>query len=120
MIRMSHVHKTYPTQIAALTDINLEITPGQFVFLMGPSGSGKTTLLHILFCSERPTSGQVIVNGMEITRKDFKKIYLLRRRIGMVFQDYKLLKDRTVCDKIACGLEQTDKPPAEIKKRVLK
>jgi cell division transport system ATP-binding protein len=119
MIRMSHVHKTYPTQIAALTDINLEIPPGQFVFLMGPSGSGKTTLLHILFCSERPTSGQVIVNGMEITRKDFKKIYLLRRRIGMVFQDYKLLKDRTVGENIAFALEVTDHPPAEIKKRVL-
>ena len=68
---MIHVHKTYPSQIAALKDISLEIFPGQFTFISGPSGSGKTTLLHILFCSEKPTSGQVIVNGIDITSKGF-------------------------------------------------
>src|SRR4030042_4678880 len=101
MIQMIHVNKTYPSQIAALTDINLEISSGQFTFVAGPGGSGKTTLLHILFCSERPTSGQVIVNGMDITQNGFKKVHQLRRTIGMIFQDFKLLRDRTVGENIA-------------------
>jgi len=116
---MIHVDKTYPNQIAALDDINLEISPGQFTFITGPSGSGKTTLLHILFCSERPTRGRVIVNGIETTQKGFKKIYQLRRKIGMVFQEFKLLRDRTVGENIAFTLEVTGYPQREINKRVL-
>lgn len=116
---MSHVHKTYPSQITALADINLEVFPGQFTFITGPSGSGKTTLLHILFCSERPTSGQVVVNGMDIAQKGFKNIHQLRRTIGMVFQDFKLLKDRTVGENIAFALEVTGHPQGEIQRRVL-
>ena len=119
MIQMIHVYKTYPSQIAALDDINLEIFPGQFTYVVGPSGSGKTTLLHILFCSERPTSGQVIVNGIDTTQKGFKKIYQLRRKIGMVFQEFKLLRDRTVGENIAFTLEVTGHPQREIQKRVL-
>ena len=116
---MTHVYKTYPSQIAALHDINLEIFPGQFAFIAGPTGSGKTTLLHILFCSEKPTSGQVIVNGIDTTQKGFKKIYQLRRKIGMVFQDFKLLRDRTVGENIAFALEVTGYPQREIQSRVL-
>ncbi len=119
MIQMVHVYKTYPSQIAALTDISLEIFPGQFTFVTGPSGSGKTTLLHILFCSERPTSGQVIVNEIDVTEKGFKKVHQLRRTTGMVFQDFKLLRDRTVGENIAFALEVTGHPPAEIQRRVL-
>jgi cell division transport system ATP-binding protein len=119
MIKMVHVHKTYPSQITALNDISLEVFPGQFTFIAGPSGSGKTTLLHILFCSEKPTGGQVIVNGIDITEKSFKKIHQLRRMIGMVFQDFKLLKDRTVGENIAFALEVTGHPPQEIQRRVL-
>jgi cell division transport system ATP-binding protein len=119
MIQMVHVYKTYPSQIAALTDISLEIFPGQFTFVTGPSGSGKTTLLHILFCSERPTSGQVIVNGIDVTQKGFKKVHQLRRTTGMVFQDFKLLRDRTVCENVAFALEVTGHPQAEIQRRVL-
>ena len=119
MIQMVHVYKTYPSQIAALTDISLEIFPGQFTFVTGPSGSGKTTLLHILFCSERPTSGQVIVNGIDVTQKGFKKVHQLRRTTGMVFQDFRLLRDRTVGENIAFALEVTGYPQAEIQRRVL-
>src|SRR5512135_1225642 len=119
MIQMTHVYKTYPSQIAALHDINLEIFPGQFVFIAGPTGSGKTTLLRILFCSEKPTSGQVIVNGIEVTRKGFKRIYQLRRKIGMVFQDFKLLRDRTVGENIAFALEVTGYPQRGVHDRVL-
>jgi cell division transport system ATP-binding protein len=119
MIQMIHVHKTYPSQIAALNDISLEISSGQFTFIAGPSGSGKTTLLHILFCSERPTSGQIIVNGIDITQKGFKKIYQLRREIGMVFQDFKLLRDRTVGENVAFALEATGHPKRESQRKVL-
>jgi cell division transport system ATP-binding protein len=118
MIEMARVFKTYPSKIAALSDINLEVSPGEFIFIAGPSGSGKTTLLHILFCSEKPTGGQVIVNGIDITQKGFKKIYQLRRKIGMVFQDFKLLRDRTVGENIAFALEVTGHPQKEIQRRV--
>jgi len=118
MIQMNHVFKTYPSQIAALSDITLEISDGEFIFITGPSGSGKTTLLRILFCAERPTSGEVIVNGVLITQKGFRKIHLLRRTIGMVFQDFKLLQGRTVGENIAFALEVTGHVRKEIKKKV--
>jgi len=118
MIRMVHVYKTYANQINALTDINLELPPGQFVFIAGPSGSGKTTLLRILSCFEQPTSGQVIINGTDITGKGFKKIHPLRRTIGMVFQEFKLLRNRTVAENIAFVLEVTGHPRTDIRTRV--
>ena len=118
MILMSHVFKTYPSQIAALIDINLEISPGEFTFIHGASSSGRTTLLRILFGAERPTSGEVIVNGMNITGRGFNKIYQLRRTMGIVFQDFKLLRDRTVSENIAFALEVTGHGRKEVKKRV--
>jgi cell division transport system ATP-binding protein len=118
MILMSHVFKTYPSQIAALIDINLEISPGEFTFIHGASSSGRTTLLRILFGAERPTSGEVIVNGMNITERGFNKIYQLRRTMGIVFQDFKLLRDRTVSENIAFALEVTGHGRKEVKKRV--
>jgi cell division transport system ATP-binding protein len=107
MIQMSHVYKTYPSQISALSDMTLEISPGEFVFVAGPNGSGKTTLLRILFGAEIPDSGEVIVNGMNITEKGFNQVYSLRRTMGIIFQDFKLLKDRTVCENILFALEVT-------------
>jgi len=118
MIQMFHVSKTYPNKITALTDINLEIPPGDFVFLSGPSGSGKSTLLKILFGMEKPTSGEVIVYGMRITHPRFKKIYQLRRMIGFISQDFRLLRDRTVWENVALALEVVGCPPQEIKKKV--
>lgn len=104
---MYEVFKTYPNQISALSDINLEILSGEFTFIAGPSGSGKSTLLRILSCAERPTSGEVVVHGMHITQPGFKKIYQLRRTMGIVSQDFKLLKDRTVNENVALALEVT-------------
>ena len=117
-IEIRNVQKNFGS-FSALNDISLEIFPGQFAFIAGPSGSGKTTLLHILFCSERPTSGEVIVNGMDVTEKSFKKVHQLRKTIGMVFQDFKLLRDRTVGENVAFALEVTGYPPKEIQRRVL-
>jgi cell division transport system ATP-binding protein len=118
MIQMTHVFKTYPSHISALSDINLEVSAGEFIFITGPSGSGKTTLLHILFCAERPTSGEVMVNGIHITQKGFKRIYQLRRKMGIVFQDFKLLQDRSVGENIAFALEVTGHVRKEVKKKV--
>jgi len=117
MIEMYQVFKTYPSQISALSDINLEILSGEFTFIAGPSGSGKSTLLRILSCSERPTSGEIVVHGMHITQPGFKKIYQLRRTMGIVSQDFKLLKDRTVNENVALALEVTGHTRKEAKSK---
>jgi len=118
MIQMNHVYKTFPSQKFALSDITLEISEGEFVYVAGPNGSGKTTLLRILFGAEKPTSGEVIVNGMDLTEKNFHKVYSLRRTIGIVFQDFKLLKNRTVGENIRFALEVTGHPREEAENRV--
>jgi len=117
MIEMHHVFKTYPNQISALSDVTLEILSGEFTFLAGPSGSGKSTLLRILFCAERPTSGEVVVHGMHITQPGFKKIHQLRRTMGIVSQDFKLLRDRTVNENVAFALEVTGHPRGEARSK---
>ena len=117
MIEMHHVFKTYPSQISALSDINLEILPGEFTFIVGPSGCGKSTLLRILFCAEKPTSGEVVVNGIHITQPGFKKIYQLRRTMGIVSPDFKLLRDRTVNENVAFALEVTGHVRKEAKRK---
>jgi len=118
MIQMDHVFKIYPTQISALSDVSLEISSGDFTFIAGPSGSGKTTLLRVLFRAERPTSGEVTVNGMNISGRHFRKIHQLRRTMGFVFEDFKLLRDRTVGENIAFALRVTGHPRKEIQPRV--
>ncbi len=117
MIEMHHVFKTYPSQISALSDITLEIFPGEFTFIAGPSGSGKSTLLRILFCAERPTSGEIVVHGMHITEPGFKKIYQLRKTMGIVSQDFKLLRERTVNENVAFALEVTGHGAKEAKEK---
>ena len=118
MIQMVHVYKTYVSQISALSDMTLEISPGEFVFIAGPNGSGKTTLLRILFGAVRPSGGEVIVNGMNITEKGFHQVYSLRRKMGIVFQDFKLLRDRTVGENILFVLEVTGRSGKEAKNKV--
>ena len=115
MIEMDDVSKIYPSQISALSDISLEILSGEFTFIAGPSGSGKSTLLRILCCVEKPTSGEVVVCGMRITEPGFKKLYQLRRTMGIVSQDFKLLRDRTVNENVAFALEVTGHSRKEAK-----
>ena len=118
MIRMTHVFKTYPSQITALSDINLEILGGEFIFITGPSGSGKTTLLRLLSGAERPTSGEITVNGIHLGPKGFSKMYRLRRMVGMVSREFKLLQDRTVRGNVAFVLEVTGRAGKEAKSKV--
>ncbi len=103
MIRLFHVHKNFGPN-SALNDVNLKIDQGEFVFISGPSGAGKSTLLRIIFGAEQPTSGQVLVNSMNFNRIQRKTLDILRRKIGFVFQDFKLLNDRTVSDNVAVAL----------------
>jgi cell division transport system ATP-binding protein len=117
MIEMHHVFKTYPSQISVLSDVTIEISSGEFTFIVGPSGSGKSTLLRLLFCAERPTSGEIVVNGMHLTGSGFKKIYQLRRGMGIVSQDFKLLRDRTVNENVAFALEVTGHSRREAKNK---
>jgi cell division transport system ATP-binding protein len=107
MIQFFHVSKMYSGSVDALNDITLQVNTGEFVFLTGPSGAGKTTLLKLIYCEERPTQGEIIVNGINIFRIKPSQIPYLRRNIGIVFQDFKLLKDLTVFENVAFALEVT-------------
>src|SRR5438309_10654378 len=101
MIQLFHVFKTYPPNSQALNDISLEIDKGEFVFLTGPSGAGKTTLLKLLFREEEPTNGQILLNGQNINRLNRRGVARLRRQIGLVFQEFKLLPRLTALENVA-------------------
>lgn len=118
MILFDHVSKKYGTQKNALDDININITDGEFVFLIGPSGAGKTTLLRLLLRDVKPSKGKVIVDEWNLNTLPDNKLHLLRRRIGMVFQDFKLLADRTVFENVAISLEILGKNKQSITKDV--
>ena len=118
MIQLYHVYKRYSNGVEALKDVNLRLHEGEFVFLSGPSGAGKTTLVKILLGYERPTSGQVLVNGRNLAVLSDGSIPYLRRNIGVVWQDFKLLNRRTVFDNVAISLEILGLRPKEIQRRV--
>jgi cell division transport system ATP-binding protein len=118
MIRFDHVFKRYPNGREALQDLSLDVASGEMVFLTGHSGAGKSTLLKLIALIERPTRGQVIVNGQNINNISRRKLPAHRRQIGMVFQDHKLLMDRTVFDNVALPLVVGGVSEREIGKRV--
>jgi cell division transport system ATP-binding protein len=101
----------------ALQDLNLNIDKGEFVFITGPSGAGKTTLLRLIFGAERPTSGQILVNGVNLSRVTGNRLALLRREIGFVFQDFKLIAAKTVHQNVALALEVAGEGGAFTRKR---
>ena len=115
---MFHVYKNYDG-ISALTDVTLKIDKGEFVFVTGASGAGKSTLIRLMFI-ERPTQGQIIIGGKNTARISERDIPFFRRKIGFVFQDFKLLNNKTVFDNIALALRITGMDSHSINKRVLK
>ena len=118
MIRFDHVFKRYPNGREALLDLSLEVASGEMVFLTGHSGAGKSTLLKLIALVERPTRGQLIVNGQNVNTITRGKLPAHRRNVGMVFQDHKLLADRTVFDNVALPLVVSGVGEREIGKRV--
>ena len=118
MIIMEDVTKTYSTGVAALNGINLHIQKGEFVFIVGKSGSGKSTLIKLLLKELDPTSGKIYVNKKYLNKITRKKLPYLRRDIGVVFQDFRLLKDRNIYENIAFALRVTETPTRVIKKKV--
>ena len=116
MIQLFHLFKKYGPHVA-LDDVNLRIKKGEFVFVTGPSGAGKTTLLRLIFGAEKPERGYILINSINLTRISRSKMDLLRRKIGFVFQDFKLLPQRTVFENVAIALEVTGEPSRWIRKR---
>ena len=119
MIRFDHVTKTYEGQRrAALSEIDVEIAKGEFVFLVGASGSGKSTFLRLILREQRPTKGKVFVAGREVDKLATWKIPAMRRQIGTVFQDFRLLPNKTVTENVAFALQVIGKPASTIKRVV--
>jgi cell division transport system ATP-binding protein len=118
MIRFTHVSKRYPGGHEALADVNFHLAPGEMAFLTGHSGAGKSTLLKLIALIERPSGGQVIVNGQNLAKVSRRKIPFHRRDIGIIFQDHRLLFDRTVFDNVALPLVIAGYSREEIGRRV--
>jgi len=120
VIQLFHVTKRWSNDPPVLDDVTLQVEKGEFVWLTGPSGAGKTTLLRMLFCADEPTSGQIIVGGRNVDRLSARVVPCLRRNIGVVFQDFKLLPNRTALENVGYALEVRGKTDAEIRERAQK
>jgi cell division transport system ATP-binding protein len=118
MIHLSHVYKIYSEKAQALSNVTLKIAKGEFVYLTGPSGAGKTTLFRLMTCYDQPTSGQISLGGQDLSLVTAKEIPFVRRKIGVVFQDFRLLKNRTAAENVALPLEILNMRRSEINARV--
>ncbi len=118
IIAFQNVSIKYPPDNVVLSNVNLEIEKGELIFLTGPSGSGKTTLLRHLFRAEQPDSGSIIIDGMDVSTLSKSQIPYLRRKIGIIFQDFKLLLNKTVFENVALSLEVLGLRKDQVKKRV--
>ena len=119
MIRFENVTKVYPrSKTPALADVTLEVERGEFVFVVGPSGSGKSTLLRLVIKEEQATSGLVLVAGQDLARMPFRRVPRLRRQVGTVFQDFRLLPNKTVYQNIAFALQVIGKPGRQVRQLV--
>jgi cell division transport system ATP-binding protein len=118
VIEFREVSKVYPNGTVALSDVSLKIEKGEFVFIVGPSGSGKSTLLKMLLKEETPTDGKVVVNNKVVSNLKHSKVPYLRRRIGIVFQDFRLLTNKTVYENVAFAMQIIEATPREIRRQV--
>ena len=119
-IDIKNCYKVYKNGVTAIADLSLSVDKGEFVFVTGASGSGKSTLIKLLYREEKPTRGQVSVGGINVAKLYNSRVYKLRRKLGIVFQDFKLLPKLTVYENVAYGLENLGLKNKEIKPKVLK
>ena len=119
LIEVKNVYKQYKNGVTALCDITLSIPKGDFVFVIGSTASGKSTLIKLLYRQEKPSRGEVYVGGINVSKLRNRKVYKLRRKLGIVFQDYKLLQNLTVFENVAFALEIYGLPENEVRKKVM-
>ncbi|WP_163099260.1 cell division ATP-binding protein FtsE [Peribacillus alkalitolerans] len=119
MIEMIDVFKTYPNGVIAVNGINVKIKQGEFVYVVGPSGAGKSTFIKMMYREEKPTRGDILVNGVNLSKIRNSKVPLFRRNLGVVFQDFKLLPTLTVYENVAFAMEVIEEESPAIKKRVM-
>lgn len=119
LIEVKNVYKQYKNGVTALSDITLSIQKGDFVFVIGSTASGKSTLIKLLYRQEKPSRGEVYVGGINVSKLRNRKVYKLRRKLGIVFQDYKLLQNLTVFENVAFALEIYGLPENEVRKKVM-
>lgn len=119
MIDMQDVYKTYPNGIVAANGINVHIDAGEFLYVVGPSGAGKSTFIKMMYREVKPSKGSIIINGVNLAKLKDSKVPLLRRNIGVVFQDFKLLNTLSVYENVAFAMEVIEESPQYIKKRVM-
>ena len=119
-INIKNVTKTYKTGVTAIHDLNLEILKGQFVFIIGSTGCGKSTLIKMLYREEKPNKGSIVIGGIDVSKLRNRKVYKIRRKIAVVFQDFKLLNKSTVYENVAFALEIFGLPHSEIHSKVIK
>ncbi len=118
MVKFTNVTKKYSNGTLALSKVNINIAKGEFVFIVGQSGSGKTTLIKLILKEEDPTEGEILVNGYEVSSMSRKEVPYLRRSLGVVFQDFRLLLDKTVYENVAFAMQITEALPKEIRRQV--
>ncbi|HAQ06927.1 MAG TPA: cell division ATP-binding protein FtsE [Bacillus bacterium] len=119
MIEMQDVYKTYSNGVTAANGINVNIDAGEFLYVVGPSGAGKSTFIKMMYREVKPSKGSIIINGVDLAKLKNSKVPLLRRNIGVVFQDFKLLNTLTVYENVAFAMEVIEEQPQYIKKRVM-
>ena len=119
LIEMQDVWKAYANGVMAVNGINVHIDKGEFVYIVGPSGSGKSTFIKMMYREEVPTRGKILIDGTDITKLKYREVPFLRRKIGVVFQDFKLLPKLTVYENVAFALEVIEESPRQIRRKVM-
>lgn len=119
MIQMKNVYKKYPNGVVAANGITVDIKQGEFVYVVGPSGAGKSTFIKLMYREERPTSGEIVINNVNLSTLKNKNVPKLRRQLGVVFQDFKLLPRLNVYENVAFALEVIEESPKVIRNRVM-